>query len=166
MVYYIARLKKEIDISVLAIGLSNYIGYGIQPYISKDHIWAAMRWGTIIIPFLIIMGVPGIQVLYRWLRKKYELIGEILCVCMIIGIFGFLIYQRKLFIVTKIMEDLDTEIEALANQLADNQLYITDNEEVASYLHYVYNKQVYYSTLDNEEAIEQYIAKNQGLNYI
>ncbi|MDE7366225.1 MAG: hypothetical protein K2N24_02595, partial [Lachnospiraceae bacterium] len=34
------------------------------------------------------------------------------------------------------------------------------------YLHYVYDKQIYYSTLEDTEAIEQYINTHQGLYYI
>ncbi|MCM1495520.1 MAG: glycosyltransferase family 39 protein [Bacteroides sp.] len=158
--------KQESVFLFLAVGISNYIGYGINPFISKDHIWAARRWITIIIPFLIIMGVLGIRTLYVWLQKKQPLVARVMCSCLIIGIIGYLLYQSKPFIITKIMENLDTELEALANQLEDNQLYITNNEEVASYLHYVYDKQVYYSTLENTEAIEQYINMHQELHYI
>ncbi len=158
--------KQESIFLFLAIGLSNYIGYGINPFISKDHIWAARRWVTLIIPFLIIMGILGIQILYHLLRKKQGFVGKILCGCIIIGVSGYLLYQSKAFITTKIMNNLDTELEGLAAQLEEDQIYITNNEEIASYLHYVYDKQIYYSTLEDTEAIEQYINTHQGLYYI
>ena len=64
------------------------------------------------------------------------------------------------------MDNLDTQVESLAAQLEDNVLYITNNEEIASYLRYVYNKRVYYSTLEGKNNIEQYIVENDDLMYI
>lgn len=157
--------KYEAIFLFLAIGISNYIGYGINPYISKDHIWASRRWVTIIIPFLIIMGTLGIQFVYRALAEKKKSIAIICCVCLLGGSVSYLLYHDKDFLTTRIMDNLDTQVEGLAAQLEDDTLYITNNEEIASYLRYVYNKRVYLSKLEKDN-IEQYIEKNDEIMYI
>ncbi|MBO5468851.1 MAG: glycosyltransferase family 39 protein [Lachnospiraceae bacterium] len=149
-----------------AIGLSNYIGYGINPYISKDHIWASRRWVTIIIPFIVIMAVVGIRYLYIWFRKRRAFAGRIICICMIISIFCFYIYQSKAFLFVRIMYNIDNQIAQLSQQLTDDEIYFVGEGAIASYLKYVYDKNAYYFDWKEYRSIQQWLDEGKVIYYI
>lgn len=148
------------------IGLSNYIGYGINPYISKDHIWAARRWVTIIIPFLVITGVMGIRFLHQRFSGRYIKLGRAITICISVVCGIFMLYQSKAFLFVRIMDNLDVQVETLANEMEDDVLYVTTNAWVASYLRYVYGKQVYIMNSGAQAAIDAYIDEMKELYYI
>jgi len=144
------------------IALASVFIYIISPSVASDHIWAGRRWITVNIPFIMLLGAYGIEKC-RFVRKSVQrLVQGVLTV----GITGFLVYQCKPFLFTCIMEDLDQQYEELVADLRDDVVYLTTNQQIASYLRYVYNKQVYLMSEEKQENYREYLAKQEYVDYI
>lgn len=149
--------KKDIYLLFLFIGIACMGAYILRPSITPDHIWASRRWITVNIPFIIILGCFGISHI-KTNVIKYS-VGAFLI--------AFMIYQTKPFLFTKIMEGSEIQYQQLASCLEEDKLYITNNEEIASAMKYIYNKNVYMMNgiIDNS-IFTDYLDDNHVIGFI
>lgn len=130
--------------------------YIYKPSIAPDHIWASRRWTTMVFPFLIVMSVIGIKILFERLRLSFlpETTGVV-----VLGIFIclFLLDRDKLFINKRLLSELPAEYEELVSYIDDDKLYFAEMSHFGSYLRFYYGKNIVLLDADKEDAFLDYV---------
>lgn len=142
--------------------LASVFAYIIRPSITADHMWASRRWISANIPFIILMGAYGITEIHLLSQKTAVLLQGGLT----LWVGGFMLYQSSPFIFSQLMNELDKQYELLAEKLSDDEIYFTRNEEIASYLRFLYGKRVYLLSEDKQENFADFIKSQETFNYI
>jgi len=137
-------------------------GYIINPSITPDHIWASRRWISVSIPFVMIFASVG---LLYWEKNKYY---HYVQYASVFFISVYLLYQSSTFLFTPILKGMEEQYEKVAQRLDDDTLYISQNEEIASILRYIYHKKVYYcgNTGLSRKQMIRFLSKNQECEMI
>ncbi|MHB1393076.1 MAG: glycosyltransferase family 39 protein [Clostridia bacterium] len=144
----------------LLISISSIFAYIIRPSITPDHIWAGRRWITVNIPTVFILGAYGITNLkFRKFNKRIKIL-------LVSVVTVFMIIQSRPFMFTKIMDNIEYQHDLLARDLDDDKVYFTDNEEIASIMKFMYDKNVYYMNSSNVEGVVTYLDNHDSLYYI
>lgn|GEM_PF-1261155 len=168
------KTNPEATFLFLLISLASLFGYIYSPSVTADHIWASRRWVTVCFPFISILCGAGI-----WrLRDLFDIVhikfivrhsswfknaAVILCVGYLV-VFGA--YQSRPFLFTSMFGGMNEKYLALTDTLDDEQIYFTDNYQIASVLHFVYHENVYPCQNVGSDAFRAYVSANKSVNYI
>lgn len=135
------------------IGIMFWAIYTYSASATGDHMWISRRWVTVIIPFLIVLGLYFV---YQFVANNIVTIA--VCLCLII----WSTYQSRGFVISNIMEGCFSMNEDMADGL-DDRIYFCSNRYMSTVLFAGFGKNAY--VLDGEN-VEEYIEKHGPISYI
>lgn len=156
------REKSQMYYPFFFICIASIFVYIISPSVAADHIWAGRRWITANIPFIIVMGAYGITIT----KVNSQKLTCLLQGAAALGVGGFMLFQSRPFLFAHIMEDLDKQYEELAQKLSDEIVYFTTDQQIASYLRFIYGKQVYLMSEEKQMNYRTFVEEQKSFYYI
>ena len=160
----------ERGILFFLIGFASLVGYLYRPSIFGDHIWLSRRWITASIPFVLVFAGFGViflgQVIASFFKSKEndkvrKRVTSVVVAGVLLSLCIFFIWQSKVFLFTRMFSELPAAFDTVAADMDDEEVYFTDNQQIASTLRFIYGKNVYVIADKSSEGFRQYI-KDKG----
>lgn len=156
-------------------GMASLIGYLYRPSIHGDHIWLSRRWITASIPFVLVFAGMGVlflgQLLASFLKKKeHEQIRKRVATgaaeCGLAALCVFFLWQSRVFLFSSMFSELPAAFDSVAADMEDDEVYFTDNQQIASTLRFVYGKNVYVVADKASQEFRKYILDKGSVLFI
>ncbi len=150
----------------LGIGMASFLLYTVNPSVYMDHYWMSRRWLPINFPFVILLGTYGISRMREikirggaWGRRIARI--SLVAVLIYLGIKDKDIWNQSAY--AGILDDY----EKLCSAIPEDALVLTNSENCASVLKYLYDKDVYIIKDDIDESdLQAYLQEHDNVYYM